>query len=439
MTYDQVNTGLITDYGDSTRALFSSIGNIYYVSFAGSDSNDGLSVASPLKWPFTAMSKCSDDHGDVIIFLPDNYNQDEAATDYPGPFLADKRGVTLMGTVGCNPWDSGEILASIRQYDTAIGTAAATVPALTLQKPCKVMNLELVTDHATLPALFCDDSLSAGPGSGEYGGFNFIYNCRFVGWGICFEGIKIDAAGYNRIENCVFEDLTNGIHMDVSLLGNPTMHQIYGNTFRGCTIGILSDAAATPINIEIVDNEFYSSATTAVTSCISLGGAYTKWMVTGNKFMVPYTAIVDVTWEVIMAAGTVWSGNTYLASNISYEFDDLHVDTEQSIMAERTVFIPEVCDQFMLDYRAWLLDVSIAASGATLTIRLYQDDNGGTLRLCPTYTTVITEGVTVASSVRIAFGTTSRNWRVTIQSSVAPTGGAGTDLVKFVGIARTVD
>ncbi|GAH25996.1 unnamed protein product, partial [marine sediment metagenome] len=88
-------------------------------------------------------------------------------------------------------------------------------------------------------------------------------------------------------------------------------------------------------------------------------------------------------------------------------------------------------DAFFVDYTGWLVDGNIVASGATLTIRVYLDDDGGTLREVGNLRDVITEGLSVGSTVKLGgLGTFERNFEVTVQSSIAPVGGAASNLVK---------
>lgn len=116
----------------------------------------------------------------------------------------------------------------------------------------------------------------------------------------------------------------------------------------------------------------------------------------------------------------------------SGSIDNLNVNTEQDLIPEVTVTTVVEVDAVEVDFTNWLTDASIAASGATLTIRTYLDDAGGTLRQQGNLQEIITEGISPGKTVQInGIGTFERNFKVTVQSSVAPTGGAASDLVKY--------
>lgn len=406
-------------------------GNIYYVSFAGDDSNPGT-LDAPFKYPYTAMDACTDDHNDVIVLLPDNYNQDEAGADYPGNFVADKRGVIVMGLPCSSPGETGEINASIRQYDTAIGTGAATVPALTIQKPCVVMNIEFVTDNVLLPGVMFDDSLSPGPGPGEYGGFSYLKGCRFPGWGIMTIGVQISAGSYNVIDDCTFEDLTSGVTMDISLLGNPVYDRIENCRFYGCTSGIEAVTATAVQDFTIKGNTFSASTATAMTNAIVFAAGTCTWSNTkiiNNNFLCGKMAAFDSA----PISTTYLSGNTYAMVDKAGVYGNLAVNTEQDLITEQAPPVPMETPDLWIDAIAWAADANIAASGATLTCRLYVDSYGGTLTHVPSYDIVFTEGA-VGAHYLLQFPMPEMiklNWKVTIQSSIAPAGGAGSNLVKY--------
>ena len=116
----------------------------------------------------------------------------------------------------------------------------------------------------------------------------------------------------------------------------------------------------------------------------------------------------------------------------SGSIDNLNVNTEQDLIPEVTVTTVEQVDSIEVDFTNWLADASIAASGATLTIKVYLDDNNGTLREEGNLQDIITEGISPGSMVQInGIGTFERNFKVTVQSSIAPTGGVASDLVKY--------
>lgn len=128
----------------------------------------------------------------------------------------------------------------------------------------------------------------------------------------------------------------------------------------------------------------------------------------------------------------ITSDATSSATPASGSIDNLNVNTEQDLITEVTVTTVVLVDSIIIDFTNWLADASIAASGATLTIRVYLDDDGGTLREVGNLQDIITEGISPGSMVQInGLGTLERNFKVTVQSSVAPTGGAASNLVKY--------
>ena len=116
----------------------------------------------------------------------------------------------------------------------------------------------------------------------------------------------------------------------------------------------------------------------------------------------------------------------------SGSIDNLNVNTEQDLITEVTVTTATRIDSIIIDFTNWLADASIAASGATLTIKLYMDDDGGTLREIGNLQDVVTEGISEGNMVQVnGPGTFERNFKVTVQSSISPAGGAASDLVKY--------
>ena len=133
--------------------------------------------------------------------------------------------------------------------------------------------------------------------------------------------------------------------------------------------------------------------------------------------------------DIAGAESAVTLGNATPASG---SIDNLNVNTEQDLITEVTVTTATRNDSIIIDFTNWLADASIAASGATLTIKVYLDDDNGTLREIGNLQDIITEGISPGSMVQInGIGTFERNFKVTVQSSVAPTGGAASDLVKY--------
>ena len=116
----------------------------------------------------------------------------------------------------------------------------------------------------------------------------------------------------------------------------------------------------------------------------------------------------------------------------SGSIDNLNVNTEQDLITEVTVSTVEQVDSIEVDFTNWLADGNINGTGATLTIKVYMDDDGGTLREIGNLQDVVTEGISEGSIVQInGLGTFERNFKVTVQSSISPAGGAASDLVKY--------
>lgn len=131
-----------------------------------------------------------------------------------------------------------------------------------------------------------------------------------------------------------------------------------------------------------------------------------------------------------VVGGTLYS--KIIGTPLSGVIDNLNVNTEQDLIPEVAITTVTRIDAIYVDFTAWLLDASIAASGATLTIRVYVDDAGGTLREVGNLRDIITEAVTPGTMVQVGgLGTIERNYKVTVQSSIAPTGGAASNLVKY--------
>jgi hypothetical protein len=113
--------------------------------------------------------------------------------------------------------------------------------------------------------------------------------------------------------------------------------------------------------------------------------------------------------------------------------DNLNTNVETDLIPEVTNPKISEISGFFVDYVSWLLDASIVGSLATLTIKYYQDDYGGTLREMVNMREVITEGATPTGQLEISGpGRFCGNYKITVQSSIAPTGGAGSNLVKVV-------
>lgn len=116
----------------------------------------------------------------------------------------------------------------------------------------------------------------------------------------------------------------------------------------------------------------------------------------------------------------------------SGSIDNLNVALDRNLIPTVIVTTVIQIDSIIVDFTNWLADASIVGSGATLTITVWMHDDGGVLRKIGNLQDIITEGVSIGSMVQInGLGTFERNFSVSVQSSVAPTGGVGSDLVKY--------
>jgi hypothetical protein len=125
--------------------------------------------------------------------------------------------------------------------------------------------------------------------------------------------------------------------------------------------------------------------------------------------------------------------NSYVTVPKAGVYANLNVNTEQDLITEQAPKVPMETPDLWIDAKAWAVDANITGTGATLTCRLYIDDYGGTLTHIPSYDVTFTEGA-VGAHYLLQFPMpelSELNWKVTIQSSVAPAGGAASNLVKY--------
>jgi len=110
---------------------------------------------------------------------------------------------------------------------------------------------------------------------------------------------------------------------------------------------------------------------------------------------------------------------------------NLNVATEQDLIPEVAVTTVTEIANILVHYVSWYADANIVGTGATLTIRVYIDGPGGNLREITNLGDIITEGVSGAGQIKLDGFTIKRNFKVTVQSSIAPAGGAASNLVKY--------
>ena len=133
------------------------------------------------------------------------------------------------------------------------------------------------------------------------------------------------------------------------------------------------------------------------------------------------------------AAGLQQIIDAIIGTPVNGVIDNLNDANENDLITEVTITDVTKIDAIYVDFTNWLADGNIAASGATLTVKTYLDDDGGTLREVGNLRDVVTEGLaTTGAMIKIdGLGTIERNFKVTVQSSVVPAGGGGSDLVKY--------
>lgn len=120
------------------------------------------------------------------------------------------------------------------------------------------------------------------------------------------------------------------------------------------------------------------------------------------------------------------------ATIASGAIDNLNGITDRLLIPTVVVTTPILIDSIIVDFTNWLADASITGTGATLTIRTWMHDDGVLLKQIGNLQEIITEGISEGSMVQInGIGTFERDFYVSVQSSIAPTGGVGSNLVKY--------
>lgn len=270
----------------------------------GVDTNPGT-FAAPVKWPHTAISKHTDNNNGAVVFMPGNYNLNEAAAGY-GAFVQTIRNLTLIFMGGPSPKDGGELSCSFRRYTTTLGTLVATGPCLDVQEATRfVGHSEWFTDHATYPGVRLNDT----PAGGEDGGFGDVTGCRFVGWGLMTVGLQVMGGNYNAVHGNIFEELTKGVEF-VGGVGNPAYNQFYDNDFRGCTYDFY--CSTQPTNNDIYNNRAVNKAGRSHTNFYHGGALYgTSNSIYNNTMDLTRAGISDVSLATLAAANNLIWGNIY--------------------------------------------------------------------------------------------------------------------------------
>ena len=118
-------------------------------------------------------------------------------------------------------------------------------------------------------------------------------------------------------------------------------------------------------------------------------------------------------------AGTAFKVISDLGGILDYS-QNLTTNAETDLIAEiDNPHINEIRD-ILIDYRGWYADANITGTGATLIIRVYIDDQAGTLVQILNLQELITEGISGSGQILLSGGRFKGNFKITVQSSIAP-------------------
>jgi len=267
------------------------------------DTLDGLAPSTAKQWTNSAIALCTDLKSGVVLRCPGDENIDDDDAD--PAIVCNRNGVKVIGVIGGgNPDQASEVSTSIRRRQNA-GWGAATGPAITVEEPCTLANLEMVAVGQN--AIYFD-----GDGGGVNGGFSHVFQCRFVGWGLMTEAIRLWAGAYNKIEQCRFEEMTTGIMFDSTPGNNADFNEIKDCIFQGCTIPIDTDAGSNPHNTIVRGCKFMpSNAAPVMTFAIRTLGAWDQGEISGNTFGCTRAEAYDIGISALRALNVRVFGNTY--------------------------------------------------------------------------------------------------------------------------------
>lgn len=143
-----------------------------------------------------ALSEAVDGQGDIIVSLPGSHGG--AAS-----IAFDKTGVICLAAGYGHPEPfKGESF----MLRTAAGVA--TVPGVTVTKPCRIIGMGITGRDITKESLLID-CLEAG---GINGGFNSFEYCRFPAWYGAMDAFVRGVGGaVNRFYRCTFDGLFGGV------------------------------------------------------------------------------------------------------------------------------------------------------------------------------------------------------------------------------------
>lgn len=446
-----IQLGLIPEsvWGMVKAALGDITGTAFYVSKTGADGADGLSWETSLLTIDAAIAKCTAYAGDVILIAPSSaaYNENAAT----GGVICDIAGIRIIGFASREN-------TSVNVINTnGAATAVFTVTA----ENVIIMNLSIVESTGTVVGVLTSaEATKVGnvwfngamengvEGAGGGDALN-IHNCTFDG---CVNGIKSISRKNVIIGNRFIACTTNGIFLtaggndgivvnNVINGSNATTngintagsdHYCANNFISNCTNNIVDTGARNYFGLSIVDWTNISNSENATLDAIFQKLAALWGADDTNTFLPIIDGSARATLEAALEA--MWSGLStgQVGTPDSGVIANLNDTNENDLVVEVTQATVAEIDFIYVDFVAWYADGTIAASGATLTIRFYLDDSGGTLREVVDLEEIVTEGLSGAGMIRIGpVGTIERNYRLTVQSSLAPAGGPASDLVKY--------
>lgn len=390
-----------------TDELLSRTGTFYFVGIGGNDANDGKSWTNRRLTVASGYGLCSS--GDTLIIGPGTFTEDiNFNTD--GVWVIG-RGQGLDGT-------------------TIDGASTMTCGSNRFE------NIFFLDATGTVVKVGNDADAQ----------YNEFRNCRIGGGGVAIP-VHIDGTAggkYNIFDHCnIYEGSTAAVLIDG---GAAT-----GNIFRECRMRPQTAVASHGIHVNhastlrntFIDCVIVGAGSTGTGIYFQLGTHNIAFNCLVNDITTPYNIAAN-NYIVGCHEGSLIATNNTIQDDLKNNYDkirgtpasgviaNLNVNTEVDLIAEVTQTTVAEIDAFYVDYTGWLGDANITGFAPTLTIRVYLDDDGGTLREVGNLRDVITESISVGSIVKIdSLGTFERNFKVTVQSSIAPAGGAASDLVKY--------
>jgi hypothetical protein len=210
-------------------------GNIYHVMpYSGSDSNDGLSVDSPIKTLDRAQTLATANQNDVVLFYCEGYTA-AMCTDYQAAMLTwAKNAVHLIGVGPGNGFANRCRVGFASAYD-----AASPLFYLTANN-CYIENMFFYVGVAGVSTL---GSVSI---TGDY---NHFKNCHIAGMGASTNvvtgaySLLLTGADGNKFEDCIIgytQQRGAAVTTEISFAGNSGK-----NTFKECTLLMSNGTDAT--------------------------------------------------------------------------------------------------------------------------------------------------------------------------------------------------